>query len=43
MTNKYGLPEAGLGEIRERDKSCVYCHKKMIHPMLITGEAIGLQ
>lgn len=32
MKNKYGLPEDKLDEIRVRDKTCVYCHKKMIYP-----------
>jgi len=32
MKNKYGLPEDKLNKIRERDKDCVYCHKKMINP-----------
>lgn len=29
MLNKYGLPEKDLNEIINRDKVCVYCHKKM--------------
>ena len=30
MKNKYGIPEDSLDTIRERDKTCVYCHKTMI-------------
>lgn len=30
MSNKYGIPEHDLNKIRLRDKTCVYCHKKMI-------------
>ena len=30
--NKFGIPEIVLSEIRERDNSCVYCHKIMIYP-----------
>ncbi len=30
--NKYGLVEDELNKIRERDRSCVYCHKKMNKP-----------
>jgi len=29
MSNKYGIPEKELKQIRARDKTCVYCHKKM--------------
>lgn len=32
MANKYGIPEDNLQKIRERDISCVYCHKLMIDP-----------
>jgi len=32
MKNKYGLPEDRLNEIKVRDKTCVYCHKKIIKP-----------
>lgn len=32
MKNKYGLPEDKLDQVAERDKDCVYCHKKMIFP-----------
>ena len=31
MSNKYGLPEEELNKIKARDKTCVYCHKKMIN------------
>ncbi len=34
MSNKYGIPEKELIEIRKRDKTCVYCHKVMIDPRL---------
>lgn len=30
MSNKYGLPEKELKHIKERDKTCVYCHKKFV-------------
>lgn len=30
MENKYGIPEGELNKIRKRDKTCVYCHKKMM-------------
>jgi hypothetical protein len=30
MSNQYGLPEKELEKIRIRDKTCVYCHKKML-------------
>ena len=30
--NRYGLPEEELGCIRDRDQTCVYCHKNMIPP-----------
>jgi hypothetical protein len=30
MANQYGLPEEKLENIRARDKTCVYCHKKMV-------------
>ena len=29
MKNSYGLPEDDLEKIRNRDKVCVYCHKKL--------------
>jgi hypothetical protein len=29
-TNRYGLSEAELDLIRQRDQLCVYCHKTMI-------------
>ena len=29
MSNKYGIPEVALKKIRERDITCVYCHKTM--------------
>ena len=32
MKNKYGIPEEKLNEIRKRDQTCIYCHKKMIEP-----------
>ena len=32
MPNKYGIPEEDEKEIRARDKTCVYCHKKMQKP-----------
>ena len=32
MSNKYGLPDDKLKQIRLRDTDCVYCHKKMIKP-----------
>lgn len=32
MSNQYGIPEEYLNKIRERDKTCVYCHKTMIKP-----------
>lgn len=32
MPNPYGLSEKELVEIRERDKFCVYCHKKLLYP-----------
>ncbi|TSC89382.1 MAG: hypothetical protein G01um10145_539 [Microgenomates group bacterium Gr01-1014_5] len=32
MSNKYGISEKELIKIRERDKTCVYCHKVMIDP-----------
>jgi len=32
MKNKYGLQEKELRKIRERDKNCVYCHKKIFNP-----------
>jgi hypothetical protein len=31
VKNKYGLPKDELKRIRERDKNCVYCHKKMVN------------
>lgn len=33
MSNKYSLPEKEVEKIRERDKTCVYCHKAMIYPL----------
>ncbi|MDO8512412.1 MAG: hypothetical protein Q7S57_04010 [bacterium] len=32
MANKYGIPDHELEKIRQRDKMCVYCHKKMVFP-----------
>jgi len=32
MKNKYGIPDAELDKIKLRDKTCVYCHKRMIKP-----------
>jgi len=32
MTNQYGLNEGELDKVRERDKTCVYCHKDMLFP-----------
>ena len=32
MPNNCGIPEEALRKIRERDKTCVYCHKPMINP-----------
>ena len=34
MPNKYGIPEKELDKSRARDKTCVYCHKKMVDPKL---------
>jgi len=34
MSNKFGIPEEELKKIRERDKKCVYCNKKMIKPKI---------
>lgn len=34
MSNNYGLPENRLNEIRDRDKTCVYCHKIMNQPSI---------
>ena len=34
MTNKFGIPENELLEIRQRDKNCVYCGKVMIYPCI---------
>jgi len=31
-TNRYGLPEQDLDDIRARDRVCVYCRKIMIPP-----------
>jgi hypothetical protein len=32
MKNRYGLPENELKKIRQRDRNCVYCHKRMVNP-----------
>jgi hypothetical protein len=32
MTNQFGIPDGELQKIIQRDKKCVYCHKKMIFP-----------
>jgi hypothetical protein len=32
LNNIYGLPEADLEAVRQRDKNCVYCHKEMLEP-----------
>ncbi len=32
MKTKYGIPQKDLDTVVERDKDCVYCHKKMINP-----------
>ena len=32
MKNKYGISEVELQNIRARDKTCVYCKKKMTSP-----------
>ena len=32
MSNKYGLPEGEIEQVRNRDRKCVYCHKKMTKP-----------
>ena len=32
MNNKFGIPDAVLRPIRERDKNCVYCNKAMMYP-----------
>jgi hypothetical protein len=32
MANRYGLPESEVDLIRQRDKTCVYCHKQMVKP-----------
>jgi len=32
MANKYGIPEIVENEIRRRDKTCAYCHKRMLYP-----------
>lgn len=34
MANKFGIPEGELMKIRARDKTCVYCHKRMIYPFI---------
>ncbi|MEK6973005.1 MAG: hypothetical protein AABW72_03130 [archaeon] len=34
MTNKFGIPKEESIRIRTRDKTCVYCHKKMIYPFI---------
>jgi hypothetical protein len=31
MSKEYGIPLENMEEIRERDKTCVYCHKIMIN------------
>jgi hypothetical protein len=28
--NRYALPEKDVARIRERDRTCVYCHKRMV-------------
>ena len=30
--NKYRLDENELSKVRERDRTCVYCHKNMVNP-----------
>ena len=32
MGNRYGLPEAEVERVRQRDTTCVYCHKRMVTP-----------
>ena len=32
MSNKYGLPDKELEQVRCRDTTCVYCHKEMAQP-----------
>jgi hypothetical protein len=32
MKNKFGIPKKVLQKLHQRDKKCVYCHKKMIFP-----------
>src|SRR4029077_15645005 len=32
MGNRYGLPEAEVDRVRERDALCVYCRKAMVKP-----------
>jgi len=34
MANQFGIPEEELAKIRARDRNCVYCHKRMIYPLL---------
>ena len=36
MTNRFGIPEKELAKIRERDKKCVYCHKEMVYPSVVS-------
>jgi hypothetical protein len=35
--NKFGIPEEVLSRIRLRDKNCVYCGKRMLHPFVSTN------
>lgn len=32
MKNKFNIPEKELNKIQERDRQCVYCHKKLLYP-----------
>jgi hypothetical protein len=32
MSNKYGIPEKDEIIIRARNKTCIYCHKKLLEP-----------
>lgn len=34
MTNKYGIPDWLERKVRNRDKYCVYCHKKLVYPFI---------
>ena len=36
MDNKFGIPEEELKKIQARDKTCVYCPKKMTYPYSIS-------